>query len=328
MPQNHSNVIDMPDPRGDGTGKDVTGEQAVTPAPVGSLRRAYEQRPFVGPRKGRRNLYVPQPSAAGSADELVTLRQIDPSNLNAIARTARFTVRVDQMVFEISAQELEDTPQREFDCVLRPAAYSSMAHYIGTYKFLNPDGNHAVWFNSLNEMAHLRELDFEGHRDVNTQHIQIRWALPSGRDIHHYVDIADRHVSTLRLVDVTTMAENSVTKSAVFDLTARTCRQLGWTYEVGLDNISEERQRNLRFLAAFRHELEDAPTDRWFPRPIPATMWALVQAEGGGTRGWQRACSRLWNREIGIDLDRILDDTTVLTDTVATSPRIPWAVTR
>lgn len=288
----------------------------------------YEQRPFVGPRKGRRNLYVPQESQAGSRHELVTMWRDRPGELDAVATTAVMLVRQDRDVRPIQASEIERTPLREFDSVLRPASYESMPNRISKYVFCTPYGNHAVWAGSRNEENHLRELDWEGHHDVNTQFLQFAWNLPTGRIVYHYPDTLVRHGGCIEVVDVAAQVRMDPARAAVYELTARTCELLGWTFSVGLDNISVARERNLRFLAAFRHQLRDVRVEEWGDIPLPRTMWGLVQAEGGGTGGWQNACAQLWHRRIGFDLDRLLDDTTVLLDQPAPSKRVAWEVAR
>lgn len=288
----------------------------------------YEQRPFVGPRKGRRNLHVPQESQSGSRNELGSIWRDRPDELDAVATTVRMLVKQDREVRYIRAAELERTPLREFDPVLRPSAYEDMPNRISKYVFRNPDGNHAVWAGSRNEENHLRELDWEGHCNVNTQFIQFAWNLPTGRVLNHYPDFLVGDGGSIEVVDIAAQMRMTPSRAAVYDLTARTCRYLGWTFSVGLDNISIARQRNLRFLAAFRHELRDVRVEEWGDIPLPRTMWGLVQAHGGGTRGWQHACAQLWHRHVGFDPDRLLDDTTALRAELAPSKRFAWEVAR
>lgn len=295
-----------------------SGPWAVT----GSSR--FEQQPLVGPRKGRRNLFVPRPSAAGSVEELLSLFRDDPRNLDGIATTARATVTAGGEAFEMRPEDLTALPLRELGPVQRPAAYSSMQHYIGKYVFMTPEGNHAVWFNSLNELNHLRELDFERVWNVNTQCVQLTWYLPSGRPLVHVPDIV-KHDDGFGVVDVTAVDGLGEHKAVVFALTARTCRSLGWLYEVGTDSISVARQRNLRYLSMFRR-LGEVPVNEWGDEPHPRTLWGLVQAFGGGSEAWSKAAAMLWHRVFGFDLDRPIDATTRLLDVPVPSPRSAWEV--
>ena len=301
------------------------------PGPVGNDTvgaRSYEQSPFVGPRKGRRNLYVSQESQAGSRHELVRLYRESPDELNAVSLTAVLTAKHGRDVRTITAEEVERTPLRDFAAVLRPAAYQGMTNRISKYVMCSPYGNHAMWAASGNEETHLRELDWEGHFNVNTQFLQFAWTLPTGRVVYHYPDIFVGTGGRIEVVDVAAQARMNPSRAAVYDLTARTCRWFGWTFSVGLDNVSVARQRNLRFLSAFRHQLRDVRVEEWGDVPLPRTMWGLVQAEGGGTRGWQNACAQLWHRRIGFDPDVLLDDTTPLLDRPARSVRQAWEVAR
>lgn len=286
----------------------------------------YEPPPLIGARKGRRNLFVPQGSSAGSFEEALSLRRELPSALRAIASTCVMVTRHRGGTGRpMSPADFDSILLRELLPVRRPPAYTDMGHFTGKHATHDAFGPFAVWFESLLELDHLREIEWEGVDELNTQVIQLRWTLPSGRCLYHYPDIVFRAGDHTVLVDVSTRSRLTEERCLAFDLTALSCGRWGWAFEIATDELSTTRRRNLRYIAAGRDNGELAPP-RWDAKSRPQTMWGLVLAEGGGAAGWQNAVSRLWRREIGMDLDALLDDTTVLIDAPAASPRRRWAV--
>ena len=201
-----------------------------------------------------------------------------------------------------------------------------MRHYVGRYVVHDPVGYYAVWHESLLEGTHLRELDWEGVRDLNTQVLRIEWALPSGRALYHYPDFMMRADGALTLINVSARYWLQERRHAIFDLTTFTCERFGWRHEVGLDDVSMARQRNLRYLEGFRAVLHDEPPLAWVDRP-PRSFWGLRGREGGGVFGGQRAAARLWSREMSFDPDEYLEDySKVWIGSPAAPPRREWTV--
>lgn len=215
---------------------------------------------------------------------------------------------------------------RELLPVRRPSSWRGMRHYVGRYVVHDPAGYYAVWWESLLEATHLRELDWEGARDINSQVLRIEWELPSGRALYHYPDFLVHTDSTMTVVNVSARRWLGLRRNAVFDLTSLTCARFGWRHEVGLDDVSPARQRNLRYLEGFRAVLDGEATADFGDRP-PRSLWGLQRREGGGIFGGQRAAARLWSREVSFNPDEYLEDySRVWIGAPSARPRHEWTV--
>lgn len=292
------------------------------------LRSSFQPPPLIAGRRGRRNTYVEPSRNRASEGELAELLSADRSRqLWAIAATARATVRWCGHEVTAPLRMIDKIPTCELLPVRRPASYPTQRNFVSKEVVAAPDGDRAVWSESFNERAHLRELGWEGVHDLNTQALMLTWQLPTGRIVSHFPDIIARDdMWTTTLYDISAQAFMNEHRRTIFDLTACTCAQAGWSYEVGVDSISKARELNLRFLYGFRNYPGDLPPRDWSDASAARTVAGLVWAEGGGTVGWTRTCARLWRRDVGFDMDRPLDDCTVLQLQPPGPPRVKWSV--
>lgn len=289
----------------------------------------YQPRVIVSARRGRRTLFARPPSPRGSLLDLIQIMRWHPAERADLAATCQLTALPRGEVLTMNPTDLAEFPLRELEPIRRPPSHAKMRNFVGLYAVRSDEGNYMVQHESLLEAAHLRELDFAGQRDLNTQSVRLDWRLPTGKVLSHYPDFIVRSAGRTTIVDVSDESKlNEVERIAVFDLTALTCAQVGWNYEVGTDEVLVPARRfNLRYLSAFRDELRNEP-ERPESGPWPKSFWGLVEAEGGGTRGAARAAARLWRREIAIDLSQLLDDTSPLVPAPVATPRRPWVPAR
>jgi hypothetical protein len=291
------------------------------------LRSIYDPPPLIGARRGRRTVLIDPPRNVASDRELtVLLGRNRAANVRAIAATARATIRQRGVEITVTPDLVDLVPTRELLPVRRPASYPAMTNYISKEVVYAPDGNLQVWSESFNERKHLYELAWEGVNDLNTQSLMLWWTLPTGRIVPHFPDFLgrdDRWHTTL--YDIYAEYYMDDHRRDLYDLTAATCQAIGWGYEVGKDDISDLRVRNVRNIFRFGEgEPVPAPVD-WQGRGI-RSLAGLAAAEGGGELGWERAYARLWRREVGFDPEKPLVDYTALTPTLPASPRHTWAV--
>lgn len=311
----------------------MPGDQTFsTPGPTnsrfpttGDASVPYEPRPLIGARKGRKNLFIPQVEQQASHSELARLlRNARAAQVEALASTARLLGRPTGKPLELTGALIDKLPLRVLEPTRRPAAYPGQLNYTSKVAWRDQFGPYAVWADSFNERNHLKEYAWEHVSELVTQALRIEWTLPSGNCVYHYPDFLLRDARGTVLCDI--YAEKFMTphRASQYDLTRATAEALGWRFEVGSDNLSANRLMNVRLLYGFRHELDGEPVREWGDPVWPATMWGLVQSEGGGNRGWARAFGRLWRREIGFNPEQPLLDTTPLTTTLPASVRRAW----
>ncbi|KQR17269.1 hypothetical protein [Cellulomonas sp. Leaf334] len=277
------------------------------------IRGVYQPPPLILAKRGRRSIFVRQPPSRGAwafLDELVAgARRV--AVLRAIASTVRMIGRPRELARELSVVDVERIPMRELVPVRRPPAYTTMKNYVGMYPILDPQGFYRVWHESLLEAAHLRELEWAGVLDINAQVLRLEWEVFSGRYVYAYPDFIFRYNGQITIVSVGARRFLHERRRLQYDLISLVCEMFGWRHEVGLDDISLPRQRNLRYLMGQRETLTGEP-QLGPAAPDLLSFWTLANLEGGDWIGTSRATARLWRREYTFDLDDYLEDTTVM----------------
>lgn len=259
--------------------------------------------------------------------ELITAAA-DPDLCDAVASTAVFVVRTAASQQTLSVADAARLRPDDLLPTRRPASYRGMRNFIGRACVPSEAGPSAVWFESLNERNHLRDLMLT-RRVVGlaTQPMLVVWSLPGGVR-RHFPDMLVRYASgRVMACDVTRL--DGLTRPAVlaqFTLMAATARGLGWDLEIRTE-MPAQRVRNQSHVHACRHA-EPADRERWVSLvadgPADATLGEFVARCGGGPRGIGAALHLLARGELSIDFDQPLANMTPTRRWRAEPSDVPW----
>lgn len=225
-------------------------------------------------RRGRRTLLIPAASGARAPMADVMEVAADGASCADVATTAWSTTReVDPDTGDIAVQERQRQAWSGLipDVLLevrRPVSHRHMRSFAGlTAAPTEVHGHRSVWFESLNELAHYRDMFMS--RSVTqfaSQPLRLTWTLPSGIRTHVPDAVRRDRSGRTTLIDVTTASKVlDPAVMAVFALTAATAAAAGWDYELRTE-LPQQRVRNVSFLRACRLGRP----------PLPATLAALA----------------------------------------------------
>lgn len=279
-------------------------------------------------RRGRRvNLITPprrRPAPPGDLFAVVN----DASKLRAAASSARMIFRTRAGQFELPVSELLDLHPDELEPVRRPASYGAMRNYIGRFGVPTRGDPASVWFESLNELAHLRDMCLGGHvLELATQPMELTWPIGRGH-VWHTPDILARTKDGMVLCDVTLLERGKPQeREALCQLTAETVAAAGWRFEVRTE-LPPQRRVNIGHVHACRHASADQ-TSRWAERAMTLATWPapladvenLVGPDGSGAAAVLHlvGAGALW-----IDLDLPLSTETLVYTTEPNRVPPPW----
>lgn len=277
----------------------------------------------VAHRGGRRTWYVSGVTGSrGSKEDLVATLQ-NSAQSQAVAAAATATVCVvdsgSRQQRTVALRGLAAAQPDALGDVRRSVSHVGQPNYAGT--IVAPTESWAwrpAWCESLNERYHYLDLlTALPVRQMATQCMRFEWRLPSG--IRTHVPDAFLFLEGERrvLVDVTTASRlESPPTRAVFALTAATCRELGWGYEVRPE-MPLQRQRNLSFLRCFARA---SPTrlQQWRSAagavifPVGVDQLARVLGDGDARRGLGPVWSLMAAGDVHADLSEPLQPDTAL----------------
>ncbi|WP_460604838.1 hypothetical protein [Jatrophihabitans fulvus] len=193
----------------------------------------------------------------------------------SIAERARIRYRTADDEYEIPITELATINPDELEPVRRPPSYHEMRNYIGRCSVPTRGEARSVWFESLIELAHLRNLLVGGQvTEVATQPFVLVWSIGSGT-VWHVPDIALRLRDGQSMVIDVTRRDRLATprRIAIFELTAATLAAAGWEYQVRTE-LSDQRVTNLANVYACRHASEEQ-RDRWTAVARDLPIWPM-----------------------------------------------------
>lgn len=206
-------------------------------------------------RLGRATTFLAPRKAPRAPAEALLRAASDGSERERAAAGALFTILGLDGERTVDVATLRTLSLRGLLATRRPASYSRMRNYIG--KFAAPggaDGANAVWFESRNELEHLRDLLLtEDVAVMATQPVRIAWPLSGGESIHYPDILVESEDGRRKLVEVKSVAK--LLQPAVlaqFALTSATAAHLGWRFEVRSE-LPAQRATNQSHVFACRH---------------------------------------------------------------------------
>lgn len=210
----------------------------------------------------------------------------------------------------------------------RPPSHSGMRNFIGLFPVESRNGARLIWFESLNELHHMRDLWLEGRvASMASQPLLIVWHLPGGVRYHTPDILLRRKSGPALLCDVTRSSQlaNAKTK-AQLALTATTARLMGWDYEVRTE-LPAQRVANQSYLYACRQA--PARLEAEWRRLLTDIVWPLqlrqvAECLGDGAEGRAAALHLLATAALYADLDRPLRDDTLITAHRPAEGRPAW----
>lgn len=277
--------------------------------------------PTVPHRIGRRTNFIPALEGRPAKWAEVLDTAADPGRLaevsgRAVATILRAGPSGDLTVETADLSVLRNLSPDDLFTVRRPASHQGMTNYIS--RVVVPSERHAaraVWCESFNELAHLRDILIRQPAQVSTQSLRLEWVLPSGVRSHIPDFLVQSEDGRTVLVDVTTTTKfDDPRLKAILRLTSATATVLGWGYEVRTE-LPPQRVRNLNFLHACAHDVEqDRPTARRQLRQSsgPVDVQRACEVLGGGARGYMRLWDLLAHGHAHVDLDRPIDRDTLV----------------
>lgn len=211
---------------------------------------------------------------------------MDPALAVAVARDARLHVRawdLDLMKVRLLDLSVSESELLDVDALLevrRPVSYKGMKRYIGRMSVPSrTDGEKGVWFDSRNEHDHYRDLLLSlDVVEMTTQPLRFDWIFSDGLRSHVPDALLLLGDGSRLLIDVTRDAKLSDPKTrATFTLTAATCDELGWRYEVRTE-LSPQHVSNVSAIWSCR-----------WARPQQARAWREQAEAVVGLQVWTAA---------------------------------------
>lgn len=234
----------------------------------------------------------------------------DPSQCAAVASTARLVVRTTEGQQEFAVSQARSLVPDDLMATRRPPSHGRMRNYIGRCAVPSSNGPTSVWFESLNELSHMRDLLMTGVVDaLASQPALVIWTLPSGHR-QHFPDMLVRHHSDrLLLCEVSTKKTLTNPEAlAQYALMAATAEVCGWDFQLRTE-LPAQRLRNQSFLHAYRHA--SAEQQAGWLTALADAHWPLQLVEvanelGGGAVGKAAALHLIAVGALFTDLDPVL----------------------
>lgn len=312
----------------------ATPVRVAEPVPVPQPERFVH----VAHRGGRKVSFIPPLSGSRATEQDLASVLQDSTLCLSLASAAQVTVRtVSHGVPRLVSAPVDALASVQPDALLevrRSVSYVGQRNYAGT--IVAPTQWWAwrpAWCESLNERYHYLDLLLaHSVRQLATQCIRLEWRLSTGHRSHTPDALLLLEDGDRLLVDVTTTQRlKSAAARAVFALTAATCRELGWRYEVRSE-LAMQYQRNLSFLRTFaavpaetliscRKLLSQTPS------PVGTDQLALVLGDGDRRRGLGLVWALIAAGDLHADLAEPLQPDTVLHHGRAGYVERPWVIT-
>lgn len=287
-------------------------------------------------RIGRRTSLIP--SARGRSSTLTDLlgTAADDKKCSAVAESASFAVallepgRSRPVASIVGASEMRALDPDQLHMVRRPPSYQGMRNYIGRLSFPGADGGRAVWFESLNELSHWRDL-LVNHRvtQMSTQPLRVDWSLTTGRRSHVPDALLRLRDGTTMLVDITTMETVQKPRAlAAFILTAATATALGWAYQLRSE-LPAQRVLNTSSVWACRHAdpaVHQSLLARAVTVGLPARLDQVAQQLTDLAPGLWAVQHLVAHGALGLDLNSALQLSSTVHEQMPTLGRPAWLI--
>lgn len=234
----------------------------------------------------------------------------DPIQCATVASTARLVVRTAEGQQELSVAHARSLVPDDLLATRRPPSHGRMQNYIGRCAVPSRNGPTSVWFESLNELSHMRDLLMTGVVDaLASQPMLVIWTLPSGHRQHFPDMLARRLGDRVLLCEVST--KKTLTKPealAQYALMAATAEVCGWDFQLRTE-LPAQRLRNQSFLHAYRHAsigqrvgwLTALAAARW-----PLQLGQVASQLGGDAAGMAAALHLIAVGVLTTDLEAVL----------------------
>jgi len=245
------------------------------------------------------------------------------------ANSARLIVRTTAGQHELAVHDANGLDLDDLLPTRRPPSYHGMRNYIGQVPVPSRREPRSVWFESLNELAHIRNLLMETPvAALATQPVLVIWPLPSGGHRYHYPDLlAVRADGRSVACDVTSRERtNNPRLLAQLALMSATAAAAGWEFEV-LTQLPAQRIRNQAHLWAYRQAdahrrsewLESVERGNW-----PMQFEAAASLMGGGPIGIGAVQHLIATARLFIDFDEVIRPDTLVHRQPLTGGLRPW----
>jgi len=233
----------------------------------------------------------------------------DSDRCNEVAHEARLVTLGPNGQQETRAADAEGLVIDDLRATRRPPSYRGMRNYIGRVSVPSARGPSPAWFESLNELTHIRDLMLtESVGALVSQPALVVWQLPDGPRFHYPDFLVRRLDGRPLLCDVTRRSRLAApTALAQFALMAATAAVAGWEFQLRSE-LSPQRVRTQSALYACRSEL-DLPPD-WQERldelGWPATLSEVATALDPTSAGMAFASYLIATRRLFVDFDAAL----------------------
>ena len=288
---------------------------------------------LVSHRRGRRtSLLAPQPRKVAPMVALLAAAANREAAREA-ACSAQVTVLTDGGQVTVPAVELHGSGLvDQLLPVRRPPSYRGMRNFIGRLPVPPLETGRSVWFESLNERAHLRDMLLcDEVAAVATQPMLVSWSLPDGVRRHVPDVLVARPDGSWLVCDVT--RREKLTRPAVVAqlmLMAATAAVAGWTFEVRTE-MPAQRVANQAFVAACRVPPVSAELLAGVFAGVAARVLPVREVAAALARHARPGLDAVWasvaSRQLFVDYDLPLTlDTQVSLDRLPESR--PWVLPR
>lgn len=185
-------------------------------------------------------------------DELLAAAA-DANRCARVAASALLVVMQGGLQRELHVADLARLDVDSLDPVRRPPSHTRMRNYIGRSPVPSRSQSRSVWFESLNELHHLRDLLLDRTVvAVATQPMLVIWQLPGGSRTHFPDFCIEREDGSVTVCEITRRARlDRPEQLAQFALMASTARCCGWDFEIRTE-LPPQVIRNQARLRAYR----------------------------------------------------------------------------
>lgn len=266
-------------------------------------------------RRGRSTSYLSRAKARTAPIVALVAAAADRTSADTVGRQAMLTVRTSSGQAAMLPAQIGDFEVAALLPTRRPPSFKDMRSYIGRASVTVDAGTTPVWFESLNELSHIRDIAMTNDLvAMASQPALVTWDLGDGVR-HHYPDLL--HVDRSGLVVLTDVTRSAkLTKPsalAQFVLTSATARAAGWRYEVRTE-MPAQRVRNIAHLHACRFgSLEESARHLESIREggLPRQLHQIVRNAGGAATTVD-ILHLVATKRLFLDLDQPITEATMI----------------
>lgn len=267
-------------------------------------------------RRGRSTSFVERPPSRRASQTDLIAAAADPKTADEVGRKAVLTMRTALGQRSVTPDEAAHVDVCTLLPTRRPASFQEMRSYIGRAAVTTKAGPTAIWFESLNELSHIRDIlltsDVAG---MASQPMLVSWPLGRGAR-HHFPDLLYMGSDGRLVASDVTRSSKLVRPAALaqFVLMAATARAAGWRYEVRTE-LSAQRVRNLGHIHACRFAPPAAAADQLARVRLGGLPRQVHQLTDSGGTSMTDVLHLVATRHLFIDLDAPITPSTLVHDT-------------